>query len=547
MILAALAVWIGFPRVRSVQAVDPEPPAWQHALVQWPASGPDPLIIPAASFPQIGAEDFTVTSWVRADERQGSVGGTLIGQYDAARRRGWHITLKSSSGVTSNQPHDRQLQFGVDDDRQGEWRDCGRPGNSILGFSMAVHNDALYVGTCEPGESEAGRVYRYDGGQRWVDCGAPDRSNSVTSMAVYQNQLYVGTGKYRLAGSSLPESLNVERGGRIFRYDGQKQWELVGEFAETEAIGGLVVFRRQLYATSLYKPAGFFRYKGQPHHWQQLALPRLADPQTKELVNQRVIALHAHGDDLLASSYDSGRVYRYDDRGTGQWEDWGLLGTNTQTYSFTRYQRDLLVGTWPSGAVFRRIASAPQTPEDRWQSVGRLGAELEVMGMMVHNGRLLAGTLPLAEVYSWESNGTWQRLIQLDQTPAVKYRRVWTMAEYDSAEGDCELYCSTLPTGRIHAYSQGKQIASGRAVPEGWHHVAASRSGDRLKLYLDGELLTESQAMVGKPYQLTSTAPLTLAHGVNGPFAGELRDLRLYRRTLLPAELKQLARLKPAM
>ena len=54
------------------------------------------------------------------------------------------------------------------------------------------------------------------------------------------------------------------------------------------------------------------------------------------------------------------------------------------------------MGTWRSGRVYRF--------EDvgRWTDVGRLGEELEVMGMLVHNGRLIAGTLPLAEVYEYD-------------------------------------------------------------------------------------------------------------------------------------------------
>jgi hypothetical protein len=36
---------------------------------------------------------------------------------------------------------------------------------------------------------------------------------------------------------------------------------------------------------------------------------------------------------------------------------------------------------------------------NRWTDAGRLGEELEVMGMLVHKGHLIAGTLPLAEVY----------------------------------------------------------------------------------------------------------------------------------------------------
>ena len=33
-----------------------------------------------------------------------------------------------------------------------------------------------------------------------------------------------------------------------------------------------------------------------------------------------------------------------------------------------------------------------------------------MMGMLVHNGRLIAGTLPLAEVYEYDGESAWAKL-----------------------------------------------------------------------------------------------------------------------------------------
>ena len=46
------------------------------------------------------------------------------------------------------------------------------------------------------------------------------------------------------------------------------------------------------------------------------------------------------------------------------------------------------------------------------------------------NGRLLAGTLPLAEVYQYAGGTEWRLMKRLDHTPDVTYRRAWTMAEH---------------------------------------------------------------------------------------------------------------------
>ncbi len=478
------------------------------------------LEVPAAQAPALGTNDFTLAVWMQSDERTGLVSGDLASQYDGTRRRGFHLTLKSNPGVTSNQSNWRHLQFGIDDDRASDWRDCGRPGQALFAFALATHEGAVYAGTCEPDLGQSGRVYRYTGGTNWIDCGAPDGANSVTSFAVHQGSLYAGTGKYRVAGSSLPESPNTTLGGQIFRYLGTNQWLSCGRLPSTESVGGMVVFRGALYASSLYKPAGFFRYEGGTQ-WTDCGTPD----------GTRVVPLTVHNGFLYAGSYDRGHVYRYD----GQtWVDCGALADNTQTYSFTSYEGQLLVGTWPSGRVYRFDDLG------RWSDLGRLGQELEVMGMAVHNGRLIAGTLPLAEAYSYEGGTEWKRLAQLDTTPDVKYRRAWTLTEHQGA-----LFCSTLPSGKVFAFSAGLQVTHDHSVSSNWHHVAAVKSVNTLKLYLDGQLVSESARRSGKPFDLESDAPWRIGTGKNGPFNGQLADLRVYRQALEPAVIRGLAAQSP--
>ena len=481
--------------------------------------------VPANLAPALDSGDFSLAMWVRCEEGNGLLTGDLLSQYDLQRKRGFHLSLKSASGVTTNQANWRHLQFGIDDQRSTPWQNCGRPGQAILAFALAVHDGALYAGTCEPGAGQSGRVYRYGGEKNWIDCGAPDRSNSVTSMAVYNGELYVGTGKYRLAGSRLTESDNAELGGKVFRYAGSNKWIDCGQLPATEAIGGLVVFRGKLYASSLYRPAGFFRYESD-QTWTALPVPQGPDATTGMTVPKRVEALCVHDGYLYASSYDGGHVYRFDG---DQWLDCGRLGENTQTYSFAAYDGRLYVGTWPSGRVYRF-----EKPGD-WTDVGRLGEELEVMGMLVHNGRLLAGTLPLAEVYEYRGGTNWQRLLQLDETPDVTYRRAWTMAEHDG-----QVFCATLPSGDVFAATHGQQVSWGHSLSDAWHHVTATKSADRLTLYVDGVRVAQSTLLANAEYQLQSTAPWRLGAGMNGTLNGHLKDLRVYRRVLNEKEIKQL-------
>ncbi|MEY2725219.1 MAG: hypothetical protein RLZZ458_1086 [Planctomycetota bacterium] len=491
------------------------------------APSSQPLQVDASRIP-LGTGDFTISTWLRADADGSGFSGDLFCQYDAARRRGVHLTLKTATGVTSCQSNWRHLQFGIDDDRNGSWEKAGRPGNCLLAFALAVHKGELYAGTCEPAAGASGRVYRYAGGSNWVDCGAPDKSNSVTCMAVYHDELYVGTGKYRVAGSSLPESPNMEPGGRIFRLGPDGSWVNCGQLPETEAVGGLVVFRDRLYASSLYRPAGFFRMEPGSGAWTSLAVPQTPDD-TGVLTNRRVESMHIAGDHLYAGSYDGGHVYRWDG---STWRDLGRLAENTQTYSFVCHNSRLLVGTWPSGRVYSHAA------DGSWKDEGRLGEELEVMGMQVHNGRLFAGSLPLGQVYTLEGPGRWQESARLDLTPDVKYRRVWTMAEHAGA-----LFCSTLPSGEVHTYRQGQQVTWGHSLPDGWQHVAAVRAAGRLLLYVNGEEVAKSAVPAASeaPFDLTSATAAVIGSGTNGPLGGFVRDFRVHARALGPAEIRGLA------
>lgn len=465
--------------------------------------------------PRLGTGDFSISVWINLRENDQDVSGDLLSQFDSVNQTGFHLSTKTQA-VTTSLANFNQVHFGINANQASDWKDYGSPDSTLGAFSLTSFEGSLYAGLSHPEKDKSGNVFRLDSLNRWIDCGSPDGSNSVMALAVFNDELYAGTGKYRFAGSSLPESENLTKGGRIMRYAKNGQWIPAGELPDTEAIGGLVVYKGALYASSLYHPAGFFRME-EGHNWVDCGTPE----------GKRVVALAVYDGYIYASSYDSGNVYRYDGQ---SWTDCGQLGDNTQTYSFVVYHGKLYVGTWPSGRVYRFDGL------NDWADVGRLGTELEVMGMLVHNGTLLAGTLPLAEVYAYAGDTTWKKLTRLDRTPDVRYRRAWTMAENQGT-----LYCSTLPSGKIFGFELGKNVLSPSPLSGGWHHLAAVKSKNKLALFLDGELVASSEIDPADVYDLDANVPLKIGFGANNYFNGKMASLRLYQRALNPLEIVFLA------
>lgn len=474
------------------------------------------LEVPAGSEIQLGNGDFSIAAWVNASDKSDDVPGDIISRYDAASRRGFHLGVKSNYGP-NHTANFRQLYFGIDDNFSSAWVDNGRPGNALLAFGMADYKGDLYAATCEPGAGEYGHVYRYSSnGNKWIDCGFLDSANTVMALITFNGELYAATGHYRVRGSSLPESENIIWGGKVFRYSYPDKWVFCGQLP-VEAIEGMMVFNGKLYASSLYTP-GFFRYEG-GEKWV-----KCDDP------GKRVNAMAVYDGYLYATSYDWGHVYRYDG---SSWTDCGQVGDekiNTQCYAFAVYEGRLYVATWASGRVYRFDGI------NQWADVGRLGQELEVMGLIVHNGRLLGGTLPLAEVYSYEGDTTWQRMDQLDKTPDVKYRRAWTMVEHDG-----KVFCSTLPSGKVYAFEAGKSVMSPDALPSGWQHIAAIKTANHLKLFINGEWVSETKIPGSMKFNVDSPSSLKIGFGPNDYFNGRIKALRLYNRALNDREIKRLA------
>ncbi|MBW3542661.1 MAG: LamG domain-containing protein [Planctomycetes bacterium] len=474
------------------------------------------LEVPVARSLNLGTGDFSILTWAHTDVALDDLPGEIISCYDPATRTGFRLGIDSRPGVTSSQANWRNLHFGIDQSRsEPEWTDHGRLGNAVLIYSMAVYDDRLFVGTCEAARDQAGRVFAYDG-REWTDCGAPDRCNAISSLAVHDGRLYAAASKYRLAGSSLPESQNPHTGGNVYRYEAPGHWIHCGSLPEAEAIGGMVVYRGRLYAGSMYAPAGFFRYEGGTN-WTPCGTP----------AGKRVEALTVHNGHIYATGYDEGAVYRFDGE---DWTHLGRIAGANQTYGFAVHRGELYVSEWPHARVFRYGGGT------EWLPVGRLGEEMETMPLVVYNGKLYAGTLPSAEVYRFDVPETWTKVGRLDFTPDVRYRRVWTMAVYQG-----RLFAGTLPSGRVHSIEIGRNVTHDRALEPGWRHIAAVRESHRLKLYVDGRLVGTSAQFAPADYDLSNDRPLRIGFGTTDHFKGRLSDLRLYGLALTPAEIREIS------
>jgi len=465
----------------------------------------------------LGTEPFSISLWTETDDELADSLGDLISCYDPNTRTGLNFGIYSHGGVTSAQPNSRQLHLGIDQSRlESEFMDHGRLGDAVYIFSLCVHDGRLYAATCHAGANQAGRVFRFEGGDRWTDLGSPGKANAISAMAVFAGNLYVATSKYRLAGSSLAESENIHRGGEVYRLTAADAWESCGTLSgETEATAALVVFRGRLYATSLYRPAGFFRYEG-GDQWTPLATPDGKRPE----------ALHVFNGAIYATCYDEGSVFRFDGQA---WQTVGVIPEATQTYGFGVYRGQLHVSEWPKARVFRYLGGT------QWTDTGKLGEELEAMPLLVYNGKLYCGTLPSAAIYRHDGDHAWTQIAQVDRTPDVKYRRAWSMAVFQG-----RLFVGTLPSGHVLSIEAGKNVTYDSPLGPGRHHLAAVRSTDALRLYVDGQQVAESKITNPSDYNLNGHAPLSIGFGAQDFFRGIIADVRLFRGELTAPQVQRL-------
>ena len=143
----------------------------------------------------------------------------------------------------------------------------------------------------------------------------------------------------------------------------------------------------------------------------------------------------------------------------------------------------------------------------------------------------------MARVYRYDGGEMWNYTGNLDLTPDAKYRRVWPLAVYEG-----KLFAGTLPSGHVFSLEAGKCVTYDKALRPGWRHIAAVKEGGLLSLYVDGKRVARSSAFNPRDYDLSNRQPLKIGLGQHDYFNGKMRDLRIYKRALDPAEIRDLGK-----
>jgi hypothetical protein len=96
----------------------------------------------------------------------------------------------------------------------------------------------------------------------------------------------------------------------------------------------------------------------------------------------------------------------------------------------------------------------------------------------------------------------------------------------------------------VYAFEAGQNVMWDQELTSGWRHIAAVRTAERLRLYVDGVMVAQSRTFPATEYDLESKAPLQIGTGSNGRLRSIRRDVRVYDRAITPAEVRALAQMR---
>src|SRR5438876_11832063 len=83
--------------------------------------------VPNSDSLKLGTGDFSLSAWVYTEKQLDDIVGDVLEMYDPERRRGITLSINSTAGGFQSQGTDRYVYFGIDNAKQSEWQDCGRP------------------------------------------------------------------------------------------------------------------------------------------------------------------------------------------------------------------------------------------------------------------------------------------------------------------------------------------------------------------------------------------------------------------------------------
>ncbi len=510
--------------------------------------------IPASPALRLGTGDFTLSAKIWTAEQLDDIAGDVFELYDPAQRRGFTLSISSSAGGYQSQGTDRHVVFGIDQARDGEWRDCGRPSrtSNYVSNSLTVFRGELYAGITDAQDpADRSHVFRYAGEQQWIDCGrvGDGRTTGVGPLIVHQGELYAVTWTYDwtrvVEGDYDP--------GRVYRYLGGTKWEDCGQPSDSRTLNCVASYRGRLYVGGGPNTWGVFTHDEQ-WQWQPSQVfaktgPRRCFPHAMSRFNGKLYVAYP-------------AVFAFDGAA------WSYVGVpaapvdTLQTHSLEIYQGQLLAGTWPEGKVARYEGG------EQWSELGRVGVDgTEVNALVVYNGKLYGGSIPRAEVCRYDGTPEWTSLkrfyspegwhpeppSQVGGRPTTEQVNAWSRVtsltihggRLFASIGSCTSSVQDAPAdvrGRVFSMEAGKCVSYDDDLGPGWKHLVAAREQGRLKLYVDGRLVAESAAFAAEEYDLSTERPLRIGFGQTDYFDGKIRDVRLYHRGLTTEELQRLSR-----
>ena len=500
--------------------------------------------IPPSPTLDFGSGDFSLCAWIRTAPDVDDVIGDVLAKYDPARRKGFTLAVKSSSGGYNSHGDDRQVHFGIDDAKIGEWQDCGRPSptSNYVSNSLTVFDGNLYAGITDAVKEEDWcHVFRYRGGTAWEDCGRVGnlKTRGVGPLIVHKGHLYAATWNYdwtRVGLSRRGRKPYESDFCRVYRYAGGKLWIDCGQPGRNNRLFGIASFRGALYVVG--DDRGCCVCEGGTQ-WKRCGeFPNYAHP------------LGIHDGRLFAGVLNPAGVHAYDGKA------WKPLGNPygseercNQIHALEVYRGHLYATTWPEGRV------AMLDDRESWIDCGRLGDSLEINGLTVYNGKLYGGTIPRAEVFRYDGERRWTSIKRFLEPEGYQFKNSNEWARVTSLTvhagqlfagmGSCTSSHLDAPCdfrGKVYAMEAGKCVSFDRDLGPGWRHLVAVKRRGSLELWASGRKESVSSAFDPAGFDLSNSQPLCIGFGELDYFSGKIREVRAYRRGLDPAEIERLAR-----
>ena len=161
------------------------------------------------------------------------------------------------------------------------------------------------------------------------------------------------------------------------------------------------------------------------------------------------------------------------------------------------------------------------------------------MGSNHYNGKLYAGSLPMAGIFRYDGDENWTSVGRTDFTKNVIYRRAYSMAVFKG-----RLFSGTFPSGHVRSFEAGKCVTYDSELISGWRHITAMRQGGRLKLFIDGKQVAESGGFEVKDFDLSNDRPVQIGFGEYDYFNGGIKNVRLFNRALTEKEVAAVGKRK---